>query len=180
MPVMDGYTATSRLRAAGYKGAIIALTANAMTEDRERCLKAGCDEYAAKPVDVPDLLRAIQQFSAAHDGESPAMAEMLLNDPVLRNLTRRFGDSTVDVIRQLRGCLERGAREEIAAVAHKLSGSGGSYGFPMVTLHAKAVERLAKSGATGAEITRGIDELEAACSAARDAIQRAGTLEATA
>ncbi len=39
MPVMDGYSATSRLRAEGYKGAIVALTANAMKEDRERCIR---------------------------------------------------------------------------------------------------------------------------------------------
>jgi CheY-like chemotaxis protein len=62
LPVMDGWTATRKLKAdASTRGIpVIGLTAHAMAGDREKCLEAGCDEYDTKPVDFPRLLEKIQ------------------------------------------------------------------------------------------------------------------------
>ena len=57
MPEMDGYTLASQLREQGESIPIIALTAHAMPEDEQRCLEAGCDDYASKPIDRVALLR---------------------------------------------------------------------------------------------------------------------------
>ena len=66
MPVMDGYTATRTIRASGHAQAgipIMAMTANAMKEETERCLSAGMNEYISKPFDTDELIRKILRLT---------------------------------------------------------------------------------------------------------------------
>ena len=65
MPVMDGYTATSTLREKGLEIPIVALTANAMRGDEEKCLSAGCTEFLTKPVDLDQLLGCLGDLLGA-------------------------------------------------------------------------------------------------------------------
>ena len=62
MPVMDGFTATLHLRSKGYRGPIIALTANAMERDRSKCLNAGCNDFVTKPIKMEKLFKAIGRY----------------------------------------------------------------------------------------------------------------------
>ncbi len=61
MPELNGYGATSALRQNGYTGPIIALTASAMREDRDQALRAGCNDYLSKPIEVSELVSAISR-----------------------------------------------------------------------------------------------------------------------
>ncbi len=68
MPIMDGYTATAQLRQrerAGQHIPIIAMTAGALAEDRQRCLDAGMDDYLAKPIDPQQLYAALSRWITA-------------------------------------------------------------------------------------------------------------------
>jgi CheY-like chemotaxis protein len=72
MPMKDGYTATAELRAQGYKGAIVALTAHAMTGERERCIEAGCNDYLSKPLERQVFKATVERHvSAALDDRQP-------------------------------------------------------------------------------------------------------------
>ena len=63
MPEIDGYAATGMLRDLGFTGPILALTAHAMEGDRQRCIKAGCQDYLPKPVSSRTLVEACQKWA---------------------------------------------------------------------------------------------------------------------
>lgn len=98
MPTMDGFAATSAIRqreaGTGCRLPIVAMTANAMKGDRERCLEAGMDDYVPKPVEPEALFRAVESFPAA--ALTPAKSVKLGEETVSSNNATRT-ESAVDL-----------------------------------------------------------------------------------
>ncbi|HKM53152.1 MAG TPA: ATP-binding protein, partial [Isosphaeraceae bacterium] len=70
MPILDGYEAVRQLRAGGFTGPIIAVTAYAMTKDREECLKLGCDDHISKPIQWDRFFLKLSQLLHAGNGSN--------------------------------------------------------------------------------------------------------------
>ncbi len=70
MPILDGYEATSRLRASEYREPIIALTAHALSTEHEKCRAAGCDEVCTKPIERAEFFAAIRRHVRPRHAEA--------------------------------------------------------------------------------------------------------------
>jgi signal transduction histidine kinase/CheY-like chemotaxis protein len=106
MPEMDGLEATRRIRQLGALGRsvpIIAMTANAMQEDRRRCLEAGMNDFVAKPIDSAELLRKVAAHCRAEIDETAMRAA---SAPIATAAPASLSEDQTDALEGLLGALE--------------------------------------------------------------------------
>ena len=167
MPVMGGLEATRRIRESTEEGTpripIIAMTAHALPEDRERCMDAGMDGFVTKPIEVRDLATEIARLlpqvaatieapiserSADSDAfDRAAVLERLGGDAALLDeladlLLREFVQQRATIL----GALESEDFDAIAAAAHALKGSIGNFGARSAQQSAEDLEIAAGEG----------------------------------
>jgi len=174
MPVMDGLDATRAIRNQDQFSdiAIIAMTANAMQGDRERCLEAGMNDYIAKPINpevlYSTLLKWVQpaspQSASAPAQEQPvpdeegavvpelegfdvtgAMARMGGDGRLYQKILLRFHQTQADAGARLRSALVEDDRKTAQYIAHTLKGAAGNVGAEHVKALAAAIEQSACS-----------------------------------
>ena len=169
MPVMDGFTATRKMREEGLTLPIVALTANAMKGFEEECLAVGYSGYIAKPIDVDDFIGRMADILGAVAREKTddslrdagSVAPMPASEtadhmaaPVFSTYAGRpgAGPLIVGFVEKVRGelpklslALEKESWEELANLAHWLKGSGGTMGFAVLTQPALELELAAKN-----------------------------------
>ena len=171
MPEVDGYEATRRIRnpATGTlnpRVPIVAVTANAMPGDREKCLRCGMDDYLAKPIEPDELAQVLAKWigSAAPAGKCSAektpapsdgdrvfdrsglLKRLAGNRGLADRLVREFLADTPFQLRTLRKLLEDGDAESARRQAHKLKGAAANLSAGALREAALHAEQAAMAG----------------------------------
>ncbi len=154
MPVMDGYTAARLLRereAGGPRTPVVALTAHAQPEDRERCREAGMDDYLSKPVTLERLAAALARWAAPVDPAALARAAELA-----AAAAPNWREDYLAAAARLLGALRAApaGSEELRRAAHTLKSASASLGARRLAALA------ARAEAAGAAEPAALDELE--------------------
>jgi CheY-like chemotaxis protein len=197
MPEMDGFDAARAIRAtgAGDRTAIIAMTANALEGDRERCLAAGMDDYISKPVDRSLLAHKLERWSSTSVAGAKSLDETPSRDEVLTSvdatrlaelaelsddddpqwmmtLISRFLKDTAGRLIQLYAAAESGDPGMLKDVAHALKGSAWNMGASQLANHAQRLQLIGQAGTTEGA-AEAIEALEGELSVVRMQLEKA-------
>ena len=159
MPEMGGEEATALIRHAGMDLPIVALTANVMSEDQSRYLKAGCQAVLSKPIVQKDFLAVIQRFCQTSTTLDDQLALQLASDPVIMQLKQDFKLGLPALLKEVQLWLSACNWSQLQYEAHSVKGSAGSMGYPQLTELMSKLE-LAARAADKELATQLVDEFE--------------------
>ncbi len=176
MPIMDGFEATKRIRQDERFAnlPILAMTANAMAGDKEKCIAAGMNDHIPKPIDVNQLYSTMAKWikpTHPKTGPSPASYETSSNEEIpqleinntlirmggnvklIRKLINRFCETQADVTVRIQAAIASGDTDTAKREAHTLKGLAATIGATLLSKRAATLEDILQRG-----ITQGRDE----------------------
>ena len=186
MPEMDGFTATRLLRAdLRFENLpIIAMTAHALVEERQRCLEAGMNDHITKPIDPDTLFAALARWTAKREAAPPSakssarpvggpevpeidgidvaggLKRVAGNMRLYRNLLEQFAAKQADAAPRIAEALKNGDRALAGRYAHTLKGVAGNIGIRLAEAVAARLEKAIRE--EGAAVPVLLTELESA------------------
>ena len=200
MPVMDGITATKTIRSNPKFATlpIVAMTANVMATDREKCIEAGMSDHVSKPIDPEALFNTLLRWIQPRETPKAEAAEVQDSQPAklpeaptleisgidtasalkrtggnpkrYESLLRKFAQSSAGAVEEIQTALTAGDRETAARTAHSLKGSAANLGAAALATAAAEAETALRTGT-------GVDDallgLAASLGTTRSAIQSA-------
>ena len=206
MPIMDGFEATKRIRAMHETGSlpripIVALTANAVVGDRDKCLKAGMDDYLSKPFEIEQFIGKIRSHTrtpalyeakvaqtrldscdeAQLDATAFDIDKLLsqINDRVfVMEIAEEFAETLPMHRATLENCLQQKDPVETFKVAHRLKGSAGTVKAERISKLASEMESTARDGQLDkleVQIVNMLQEFENFTNAVRDEFSKNDT-----
>jgi CheY-like chemotaxis protein len=170
MPEMDGYEATAEIRrreGGSRRTPIVAMTANALEGDRERCLAAGMDDYVSKPVRPEELGSVLEKF-LSDSRESEAVGEaagsaasqtisppvnlerlhlMMGNDPEeLADILGIYMEQMSESLKKLDAAIESGDGDEVSLIGHNCAGVSANCGMDALVAPMRKLELMGHAG----------------------------------
>lgn len=183
MPVMDGLSATRAIRSELNMPdiPIVAMTAHALEEERERCVEAGMDDHISKPIDARDVKNKIVKWAkptstsgasdtkvsdqpapdaeedTGVDGFSDIAARLMIPEEVVRKLMTKFVEDYADAPVRINALIADEKLTEAEHLAHSIKGVSGSLGLVDISQQAGALEDALKNGTFDADTWDGAE-----------------------
>lgn len=175
MPIMGGIEATQHLRASGYNGPIVAVSANVFKDDQQNSSDVGIDDYLTKPIVIDQFYALLNRYipskntQAIRPTQSVASSTQITEhdvDPEFQELVDLFKGRLPSQISEIVAAFKADDWEKVQRVSHQLKGSGTAFGYPEITEKSTRINQYSMremNDSSTEELKTAITDLQKTC-----------------